>query len=159
MEDELEALYRRFAFTVHRRCVSLLGDPDEAYEVTHDVFLKVIEMGDAKIHTPSSLLYVIATRLCLDRLRQRASRRTSTDTDLLDRIVGDGPSPEEMTGARRLLQRLFGGVDEDARVAAILHHVDGLTLEETALELQTSVSTVRRRLRTLKLDLAQLEGT
>lgn len=158
MDDGIEQLYERFAFTVHRRCVALLKDPDEAYEVTHDVFLKVIEMGDVNIHTPSSLFFVIATRMCLDRLRKRATHKTTSDSDLIDRIVAGAPSPERQTSARRLLTRLFGGVTEDARLAAILHYVDGLTLEETAEELNSSVSTVRRRLRTLKLDLEQLEN-
>ena len=159
MDDELDALYRRFAFTVHRRCLSLLGDPDEAQDVTHDVFLKVLEIGDIDIHTPSSFFYVIATRLCLNRLRQRRTRKTTPQSHVLEQIVGWGSSPEELSGFRQLLQKLLGPDNEETRIIAVLHHIDGLTLEETAAQVQTSVSTVRRRLSALRLDLEQLEGS
>jgi RNA polymerase sigma-70 factor (ECF subfamily) len=40
---------------------------------------------------------------------------------------------------------------------AVLHLVDGLTLEEVAAEMGLSVSGVRKRLRTLKAHVAELE--
>lgn len=39
---------------------------------------------------------------------------------------------------------------------AILHYVDGLTLDETAAEMGMSVSGVRKRLRVLKAKIADL---
>jgi RNA polymerase sigma-70 factor (ECF subfamily) len=159
MDDEMDALYRRFAFTVHRRCLSMLGDPDEAQDVTHDVFVKVLELGDVDIHTPSAYFYVIATRLCLNRLRARRTRKTAPQSDILDQIVGWGDSPEELSGFRLLLQKLLGPNTEETQIIAVLHHLDGMTLEETAEQVQTSVSTVRRRLRALRIDLKQLEGS
>ncbi len=159
MDDELDALYRRFAFTVHRRCLSMLGDPHEAQDVTHDVFVKVLELGAVDIHTPSSYFYVIATRLCLNKLRARRTRKTTAQSEILDQIVGWGSSPEELSGVRLVLAKLLRSKPEETRIIAVLHHLDGLTLEETAEQVQSSVSTVRRRLRALKLDLQQLEGS
>lgn len=158
MNDDLDILYRRFAFTVNQRCRSILGNAEDAREVTQEVFLKVLERGDIDIHTPSSFLYVMATRLCLNRLRDAKTRRTTPNSELLDQIVSLAPGTEATSGARHVLQRLFAGRTEDAQVMAVLHYVDGLTLQETARELSTSVSTVQRRLRQLRLDLEQLEG-
>lgn len=157
MDAELDQLYRRFSYTVFRRCLALLGDEGEAQDVTQDVFVKVLELGDVTIDSPSGLFHVIATRLCLNRLRSRRTRRTSP-SDLLDQIAHAGPSTERISNARALLTRLFAGNADDARVIAVLHHVDGMTLEETAHELQLSVSTVRRRLRALRRDLKALEA-
>ncbi len=159
MDDELDMLYRRFAFTVHRRCEALLQDADEAQEVTHEVFLRVLERGDVDIQTPSSFFYVIATRLCLNRLRNRKNRKTSSNSDLLDQIVSWRPSAEDESAARMILRKLFRGHPEQTRLMAVLHHLDGLTLQETATALGTSVSTVRRRLRQLKHELEDMEGT
>ena len=39
---------------------------------------------------------------------------------------------------------------------AVLHYVDGLTLEEVAIETGLSVSGVRKRLRRLKTDLTEM---
>ena len=66
-----------------------------------------------------------------------------------------------------MLQRVLGNEDaaNEARpgwvptgVIAVLHHVDGMTLEEVAAEVGLSVSGVRKRLRTLKARLPGAEG-
>ena len=56
-----------------------------------------------------------------------------------------------------MLERLFGGHQESTRVIAVLHYVDGMTLEEVAGEVGMSVSGVRKRLRNLRRSLAELE--
>ena len=97
----------------------------------------------------SSLLYKIATNTCLNRLRGMNRRAETRDEAVLLNIA----SEEDMEGrsaAGRLLDRIFGRLPESTRVMAVLHFVDGLTLEEVAQETSLSVSGVRKRLRVLK---------
>ena len=49
-----------------------------------------------------------------------------------------------------LLDWLFGRQPESSRTIAVLHYVDGLTLEEVARQTGLSVSGVRKRLRRLR---------
>ncbi|MEE0876707.1 MAG: sigma factor-like helix-turn-helix DNA-binding protein, partial [Fibrobacteraceae bacterium] len=56
-----------------------------------------------------------------------------------------------------ILARLFSKEPESSRTIAVLHYVDGLTLEETAREVSLSVSGVRKRLRALKAKIKNLE--
>jgi hypothetical protein len=56
-----------------------------------------------------------------------------------------------------LLAQLFGRTPESSRVIAVLHYLDGLTLEEVAKEVGVSVSGVRKRLRVLRQELTILE--
>lgn len=142
---------------VLRRCRRLLTDEEAALDATQDVFVRLMAHGD-RLHdtSPSSLLWRIATHVCLNRLRTRARHRTSPDEDALLLAIADLPAPDDLLGARRLLDRIFARQPDSTRLIAVLHFVDGLTLEETAAEVGLSVSGVRKRLRTLRERLPEL---
>lgn len=151
---DIEALYRRYGPMVLRRCRFLLRDDGEAEDVAQEVFVQLIRRRDT-INTqfPSSLLYRIATNLSLNRIRDRKHRPDLPGDDLLDRIAR-----ADALDAPVLLDRLFGRHSESTRTMAVLHYVDGLTLEEVARECGMSVSGVRKRLRILKETLARMGG-
>lgn len=156
-----DSLYRRYGPMVLRRCRRLLGDEERALDAMHDTFVQVLQHRD-QLHAkaPSSLLYRVATRVALNALRsQRRSRLVppgeAREAALLDAIA-DLPDESEATGARALLSKLFAREPESSRVMAVLHYVDGLTLEETAAEVGLSVSGVRKRLRGLREKLVLL---
>ena len=141
---------------VFRRCRQMLGNDDDAHEAMQDVFVKVIQMGEVDITAPSSLLYLIATRHCLNQLRSKKRRPESLDTDLVYRIAHAGG--DDRSAARLMLDWLFGQNPETSRVIATLHYMDGLTLQEVADEVGMSVSGVRRRLRVMRAQLQEVGG-
>ena len=55
-----------------------------------------------------------------------------------------------------VLDWLFGRHKESSRTIAVLHYVDGLTLEEVARQTGMSVSGVRKRLRKLRRSLTEI---
>ena len=66
--------------------------------------------------------------------------------------------PESRSLARRWLDKWLGREPASTQVMAVLHFVDGLTLEEVAAEVGLSVSGVRKRIRTLRERLPLQEG-
>ena len=98
---------------------------------------------------PSSLLYRIATNVCLNRIRDRARRPETPDEELLVAIASS-ESAGGKSDAGLLLDWLFRRQHESSRTIAVLHYVDGLTLEEVARHTEMSVSGVRKRLRKLR---------
>jgi RNA polymerase sigma-70 factor, ECF subfamily len=155
-DADVEALARRYGPMVLRRCRGLLRDEDEALDACQDVFVRVMEHRarlDARY--PSSLLYRIATNVCLNRLRGRRREPVDRDETVLAAIAR-AEEPGGASEARLLLARLFGRHPESSRTMAVLHYVDGLTLEEVAAETEMSVSGVRKRLRALRASLAGL---
>ena len=157
---DVESLSERYGPMVLRRCRHLLRDEDEAMDACQDVFVRLLEQRDRlDARHPSSLLYRMATNLCLNRIRDRRRRAaTSVEEERLERIA----SAEEPGGgseARLLLDRLFGRQPESSRTIAVLHHLDGLTLEQVAEVVGLSVSGVRRRLQALRKDLAGMESS
>jgi RNA polymerase sigma factor (sigma-70 family) len=147
---DVEALSLRYGPMVLRRCRRLLRDEDEALDACQDVFVRVL-VSRARLDAafPSSLLYRIATNVCLNRIRDRRRRPETPDEELLAAIAS-AESPGGKSDAGLLLDWLFRRQHESSRTIAVLHYVDGLTLEEVARHTDMSVSGVRKRLRKLR---------
>ena len=147
---DVEALYETYGPMVLRRCRQLLKQESDALDATQDVFVQVLRRRDRlTAEFPSSLLYRIATNLCLNRIRDRGRRPETVDDELVYRVaVADGT--ESRVAAASVLGRLFGSDQESTRTMAVLHYVDGMTLKEVADEVGMSVSGVRKRLRGLR---------
>jgi RNA polymerase sigma-70 factor, ECF subfamily len=153
---DVEALSHRYGPMVLRRCRRLLGDEQEALDACQDVFVRIVQRR-ARLdgRYPSSLLYRIATNVCLNRLRDRRRAPSTRDEAVLYEIAR-AEEPGAASDARLLLDRLFGRHPESSRTIAVLHYVDGLTLEEAAEEIGMSVSGVRKRLRALRASLTEM---
>jgi RNA polymerase sigma-70 factor (ECF subfamily) len=159
MSVDIESLYRTHGPMVLRRCRTLLRDENKALDAMHDVFLELLRREsrlDAK--APAGLLLTTATHVCLNRLRSERRRPEDPDDDLLVRIASLGSDAEDLSLARRALDRIFGGEPDSTRLIAVLLYVDRLTLEEVAAEVGMSVSGVRKRLRTLRKRLPIAQG-
>lgn len=154
---DIEALYNRYGPMVMRRCRQLLRDEDDAMDVTQDVFVNLMRHRERlKAVYPSSLLYRIATNLCLNRIRDNQRLSEAPGDEVLCRIAGlTHPGPR--LDARVMLDRLFGRHRASTRTMAVLHFLDGMTLEEVAREVGMSVSGVRKRLRGLRETLLAME--
>ena len=154
---DLDLLYRRYGPMVMRRCRRILRDEEEARDAAQDVFVQLLmRQKRIRVDAPSSLLYRMATNLCLNRIRDAGRRRTAPDSALVEQIAG-WEETEGRTEARDMLARLFRRERESTRTIAFLHFVDGMTLEEVAGEVGMSVSGVRKRLRRLRASLKELE--
>ena len=154
---DVEALSGRYGPMVLRRCRRLLRDEDDALDACQDVFVRLLEYrARLEDRHPSSLLYRIATNVCLNRIRDRARRPATSDDELIASIAA-AEAPGGVSDARLLLDWLFGRQPESSRTIAVLHYVDGLTHEEVARRTRLSVSGVRKRLRKLRQTLSEIE--
>lgn len=150
MPVDPESLYRRFAPMVLRRCRRLLSDEEQAVEAMQDTFVELIRKQELLTEdAPSSLLYTMATNICLNRLRARRRHPVDHNEELLLSIAGTD-DPAERAGSLQLIDRIFADEKEQTRTIAVLHYVDGFTLEETAAAVGMSVSGIRKRLRKLR---------
>lgn len=153
---DVEMLSERYGPMVLRRCRHLLKDEDEAMDACQEVFVRIIEQRNRlDARHPSSLLYVTATHLCLNRIRDRGRHAVPTDDAQLQQIAA-AEEPGGQSEARLLLDRLFRRYPASSRTIAVLHYLDGLTLEEVASEVGLSVSGVRKRLRDLRHALEEM---
>lgn len=156
---DIEALSHRYGPMVLRRCRRLLRDEDEAMDACQDVFVRLLERRERLVaRYPSSLLYRIATNVCLNRIRYQGRRPTTSDDAVL-LTIASAETPGAREEATVMLDRLFGRHPVSSRTIALLHYLDGLTLEQVAEVVGLSVSGVRKRLRSLRHALREMEGS
>ncbi|MGC3999565.1 MAG: sigma-70 family RNA polymerase sigma factor [Anaeromyxobacter sp.] len=156
MAVDVEAYYRDLGPMVLRRCRRLLRDEEKAVDAMHDTFVNLLRAGDRLSHqAPASLLLRIATHVCLNRLRSERRHPEDRDEEALLAIAA-AEEPEAQSLSRFVLRDILGREPESTRVMAVLHHVDGLTLEEVGREVGLSAAAVRKRLRGLKARVAAL---
>jgi RNA polymerase sigma factor (sigma-70 family) len=157
---DLDTYYRTYGPMVLRRCRQLLRDEEKAVDAMHDVFVELARRRDRlEDAAPAALLQRVATNVCLNKLRSTRRRpEESAEDELLLRIAQAGElDAENRCGVRSLLGRIFDRETESTRAIAVMHLLDGMTLEEVAAEVGLSVSGVRKRLRGLKARVAELE--
>ena len=153
---DIEDYYRRHGPMVLRRCRSLLRDEPQAVDAMHDVFVQLLTHRDRlQDSAAASLLWTIATNLCLNKIRSRRRRPEDPRSELLAQIAA-ADDAEARGAARSLLGRLFAGVPASTGTIAVLHLLDGMTLEEVAETVGMAVSGVRKRLRVLRAGIPAL---
>ena len=152
----LSKLYEAYAPMVYRRCMFLLKDDAEAKDMVQNVFVRLFERSESlDLSQPSSLFWNTATRLCLNRIRDLSRRGLNVDSSEL--LLNIACAEDDGLEARSVLSRIFSREQESTRTMAVLHYVDGMTLEETAETVGLSVSGVRKRLRSLQARVKNLE--
>jgi RNA polymerase sigma-70 factor (ECF subfamily) len=140
-----ETIYRSHSGRVHALCLRLTGNPDEAADATQETFVKAWRRLDTfeGRSALSTWLHRLAVNAVLDRKRA-AGRRPEVPTR-----EGDSPSA---AGPRRRpdlaidLERAIAGLPEGARMAFVLHDVEGYRHREIAEMTGTAEGTWRAQL-------------
>ena len=153
---ELVAEHQRM---VHQLALHLLGDSNEALDLSQEVFLRVFRTihrfrGQSALRT---WIYRIAVNQARNRLRwwRRRHRGGQVSLDEHVRNHGDVPAPGNPASPDRLLRqkelatRLWGALDGlpfEQKTAIVLREIDGLSYDEIAFSLGIAVGTVKSRL-------------
>ncbi|WAS93295.1 RNA polymerase sigma factor [Nannocystis punicea] len=158
MAIDVEETYKRHGPMVLRRCRSLLRDEQQAVDAMHDVFVQLLVHRERLVDKGAcSLLWRIATNVCLNKIRSRKRRPEDPQSELLAQLAAHDDA-ESRGVARVVLDRLFAREPVSTGTMAVMHLVDGMTLEEVAESVGLSVSGVRKRLRTLRAGVMAREG-
>ena len=152
---ELVDEHQRMVFQL---AMNLLGDRDEALDLSQEVFLRVFRTihrfrGHSSLRT---WIYRIAVNQARNRHRfwRRRHRADQVSLDAHLAAYGDFPSrqdagPDRVLAQKELadqLQRALDHLPFDQRTAIVLREVDGLSYEEIAYSLGVAVGTVKSRL-------------
>ena len=152
-EAAFRTLFERHARAMVAFCHHFVRDQGRAEELAQDVFVKLYRAAGRYRQTArfKTFLYRIASNHCLNELRrgEYAARRAETPEEGPadpDALPSGGASPEdEARGAA--LQRAVGGLldrlPEKQRAALVLCRFEGLSYEEIADVLETTVPAVK----------------
>jgi len=147
---DIDALYRKYGPMVIRRCRALLIDEEQALDAAQETFVKLLRYQHRLTGAaPSSMLYTMATNVCLNMMRSARRRPLDAGEETLERIAA-ADNVEGRALDRLALDDIFGRERASTKTMAVMHYVDGMTIEEVASHVGLSISGVRKRLRLLK---------
>lgn len=149
-EIDVEDYYKRYGPMVLRRCRQLLKNEEIAMDALQEVFTKLLSHKKRlKNQYPSSLLFRISTNTCLNIIRNQHHRLSLASEDTLAGIAAYDEG-EKRFMIKEILDRIFKKEKKSTHEIAVMHFVDGMTLQEVAHEVGLSLSGVRKRIRELR---------
>jgi RNA polymerase sigma-70 factor (ECF subfamily) len=163
VEVAFEEIFQRYQCMVFNLTYRILGDREEALDVTQEVFLAIFRKLD-RFRAESSLktwIYRIAINRASNRCRwwNRLRRRGTVSLDehlskddnrtLSESLESAGNTPEAslLLEEKRLeIERTLRRLPVQQRVVVIMRDVEGLSYEEISELLQVSLGTVKSRI-------------
>ena len=155
--DAFDQLVRSFEKKVYNTALRYCKNPDDAFDISQDVFLRVYRYisdfkGDSSL---STWIYRITVNLCTDYVRKDKTNKTvplysSNDEEEYElQLPDDSPSPEELYETKEkidLLRKAIDNLPDDHREIIVLRDINGLQYEEIARVLEINVGTVKSRI-------------
>ena len=138
--------------------VNLLGDRDEALDLSQEVFLRVFRTihrfrGQSSLRT---WIYRIAVNQARNRHRFWRRRHRADQVSLDAHVAAHGEfasaertTPEHLLEQKELAARLKNALDHlpfEQRTVIVLREIDGLSYEDIAFSLGVAIGTVKSRL-------------
>ena len=158
-EDACSELVAEHQRMVYQLSLNLLGDHNEALDLSQEVFLRVFRTihgfrGQSALRT---WIFRIVVNQARNRQRWWRRRHRSQQVSLDEHISahgelpaqGNGGSPDRILGQKQLAERIRTSLDRlpfDQRTAIVLREIDGLSYEEIGFSLGIAVGTVKSRL-------------
>ena len=148
MKIDIEDCYKKYAPMVFRRCLFLLKNEDEALDAAQDVFVNLLHSRHRlQGRFLSSLMYTIATNVCLNKLRRRKFTAGNLEENSLESSGLEDPEFNRVEDSM-LMEAIFQDESESTRAICFMYHRDCMTLSEIGDVMGMSVSGVRKRLTT-----------
>ncbi len=152
---ELVATHQRMVYSL---ALNLLGDRDEALDISQEVFLRVFRTlsgfrGQSALRT---WIYRIVINQVRNRQRWWRRRCRGDEVSLDEHLKHSGELegkqdvlPDRLLASKETATYIWQALDRlpfDQRTALILREVDGLRYEEIAFSLDIAIGTVKSRL-------------
>ena len=145
----IEDLYKRFAPYVAAIASRILGRESEVDDVVQDVFMAALSglKKRDQLLQAKSWFATVTVRSSMRKLRVRSLWNVFdlAEPPQYERLSDQAAGPEE----RRMIAAVYRALDKVSakeRVAWVLRHVQGESLEETAVLCECSLATAKRRI-------------
>ena len=156
----MEEIVRQYKNQVYNIAYGMLGSPEDAQDITQDVFVSVWEkIGQFRFRSKfSTWLYRIAKNVSLNE----KSRRTSRKTDVVEIddsqawVPVDYQTPEDEILAseqQQILHKALGQLKESYRIILVLREMEELSYEDLSAVLGCSIGRVKSRLYEARMQL------
>ncbi len=149
--NALMGMHERRMYAVALR---MCGNPEDAQDCLQEAMLRVFRAisGFKAQSSFSTWVYRITMNTCLDELRKRKSRPSTSLDGLLDagwspEDGGESPEGHAVRGEmRRVLGEYIRQLPEDMRAAVVLRDIEGYAYDDIARILGANVGTIKSRI-------------
>jgi RNA polymerase sigma factor (sigma-70 family) len=129
----------------------MLGRKDLAEDVAQEAYLKLYRLSRPnEVNCPRALLFDVATKLAIDRLRQIRAEALGTGKQAdMNEVADEAPRPDRRALLDEAMQRLTKIIDElqpSLRQVFIMRFVTQMPRQEIAEKLHISIGAVEQRL-------------
>ncbi len=142
----MDTLVRQMQTPVFNAAYRMLGNPDEAADVTQTTFLKVFE--NIQRFDPTRRLFSWTYRIALNESIDQLKRRKRTEP-LEDSPSSDTDMPQEMTATSQLsdeVQKTLMELNDGHRAVIVLRYFADCSYQEISRILELPEKTVKSRL-------------
>ena len=159
-----EQLLDHYQKPVYHQALRLVGNPEDAADVTQEVFLKVWKhlpsfRGESSF---STWLYRLTDNAALDLIRREKKRRGDSSLDdeesALTLPADPAPTPHQAAEQKELKQAVAEGLQqlsEEHRQVLVMREINGLSYEQIGSILDLSPGTVKSRIARARISLAK----
>ncbi len=146
-----EEIVEQHSARVYRLAYRLTGNPHDAEDLTHDVFVRVFRsLHSYQPGTFEGWLHRITTNVFLDKMRRKQRIRFDALSDeAAGRLASAEKGPEQSYHDARFdddVQRALDALAPEFRAAVVLCDIEGLSYEEISATLGVKLGTVRSRI-------------
>lgn len=161
----LARLYDRHAGLVYGIAIQVLGNPQEAEDLTQDIFIRLVDRQrshyDPKRGSLRTFLAVLTRSRAIDRLRSRRTQASAIDRvqdQLEQQQVTEDPLIASLGAAETSaeVQQALGQLSESQQQVLRLAYYEGLSQADIAERLGEPLGTIKARARRGLLKLKQM---
>jgi RNA polymerase sigma-70 factor (ECF subfamily) len=149
--ESFEVIYKAMAGFVYNVAFRVVGNREDAQEITQEVFLMVYRKLK-EFRFESSLktwMYRITVNLAINFAKKESRKKVSSAFgDKFEEVpVFEAKAHIEQEHNRKIIEDLLNVLNPDQRVCVVLRNMEGLSYQKIAETLQININTVRSRLK------------
>lgn len=154
-----EKLIENYQKKVYNIVYRMIGNPDDASELTQEVFIRVFRsIRNFKEESQfSTWIYKIATNICLDEFRKQKKHKVisldeeikSDEGEMKRQIEDNKPQPDiiaERNELKKTVRNAILALPDEYRIVIIMRDIKGLSYEEIAQITKCPEGTVKSRI-------------
>jgi len=157
-------LYDRYADKVYGKCLGFSKSPEEAQDMTHDVFVQLFVKlktfkGKSKF---STWLYAFTYNFCLNYVQRKLKKEQEKFTSLNEDFHGSSAEEPEVSDAKIFemkvdkLSKALELINPDDKAILLMKYQDDFSIQDIILALDIGESAVKMRLKRAKSKLIEI---
>ncbi|MDO8589206.1 MAG: sigma-70 family RNA polymerase sigma factor [Armatimonadota bacterium] len=157
--EAFEQLFNRYQKRVYNIVYGMIGNENDAAELAQDVFVRVFDSIATLRAEEAFFTWVrtVAINVCRDHVRRRVPFRVESldekmsydGEDIIREIADPAVGPERLSEQKeteRAVHRAIDSLSGEHRTVVVLHHLEGMDVQDIAKALGCPTGTVKSRL-------------